>query len=65
MLDPDMVGPIVDYINHQKFVPSEEGEPPQPSYTKKGRSAVKLLRQVEEWHERLARDNRQPSGSWE
>ena len=65
MLDPDMVGPIVDYINHQKYVPTEEGEPPQPSYTMKGRSAVKLLRQVEDWHERLARDNRQPSGSWE
>ncbi len=65
MLDPDMVGPIVDYINHQKYVPTEEGEPPQPSYTMKGRSAVKLLRQVEEWHERLARDNRQPGGSWE
>ena len=65
MLDPDMVGPIVDYINHQKFVPTEEGEPPQPNYTMKGRSAVKLLRQVEEWHEHLARDNRQPGGSWE
>ncbi len=65
MLDPDMVGPIVDYINHQKYVPTEEGDPPQPNYTMKGRSAVKLLRQVEEWHERLARDNRQPGGSWE
>ncbi len=65
MLDPDMVGPIVDYINHQKFVPTEKGESPQPNYTMKGRSAVKLLRQVEEWHERLARDNRQPGGSWE
>lgn len=65
MLDPDVVGPIVDYINHQKFVPTEEGEPPQPNYTMKGRSAVKLLRQVEEWHERLARDNRQPAGQWE
>ena len=65
MLDPDMVGPIVDYINHQKFVPTEEGDPPQPNYTMKGRGAVKLLRQVEEWHERLARDNRQPGGSWE
>ena len=64
MLDPDMVGPVVDYINHQKFVPAEEGEPPQPNYTMKGRSAVKLLSQVEEWHERLARDNRQPGGSW-
>ena len=58
-------GPIVDYINHQKYVPTEEGNPPQPNYTMKGRSAVKLLHQVEEWHERLARDNRQPGGSWE
>ena len=65
MLDPDLVGPIVDYINHQKYVPTEEGERPQPNYTMKGRSAVKLLRQVDEWHECLARDNRQPAGSWE
>ncbi len=65
MLDPDLVGPIVDYINHQKYVSTQEGEPPQPNYTMKGRSAVKLLRQVDQWHERLARDNRQPGGSWE
>ncbi len=64
MLDPDRVGPIVDYIHQQKFVPTEEGEPPQPRYTMKGRSAVKLLRQVEAWHEHLSRDNRQPGGRW-
>lgn len=74
MLDPDMVGPIIDYIRQQKFVPSEivlpdgtmaMADPPQPDYTMKGRGAVKLLRQVDEWHERLARDNRQPGGTWE
>lgn len=64
MLDPDMVGPIVDYINHQKYVPTGEGGPPQPDYAMKGRSAVKLLRQVEEWHEQLARARRQPGGQW-
>ena len=73
MLEPGMVGPIVDYINHQKFVPGEvalpgggvvETEPPQPDYTMKGRSAVKLLGQVEEWHARLQRENRRPDGRW-
>ena len=64
MLDPDMFGPIVDYINHQKYVPTEEGGPPQPGYAMKGRSAVKLLRQVEEWHEQLAHARRQPGGQW-
>ena len=63
MLDPDMVGPIVDYINHQKYVPTEGGGP-QPGYAMKGRSAVKLLRQVEEWHEQLAHARRQPGGQW-
>ena len=42
MLEAEMVGPIVDYINHQKFVLREvtlpgggvaEAEPPQPDYT--------------------------------
>ena len=73
MLDPDMVGPIVDYIRHQRFEPGEktlpdgtieQTEPPQPNYKMKGRGAIKLLQQVELWHERLARDNRQPSGTW-
>jgi hypothetical protein len=31
----------------------------------KGRSAVKILRQVEEWHAQLQRENRQPEGRWE
>ena len=38
--------------------------PLQPNYTMKGRSAVKLLDQVAQWHDVLARENRQPSGSW-
>ena len=62
MLDPVDVGPIVDYLNNQRFVPQddfiEEGElgqagPPQPNLTMKGRTKRSLLRQVDEWHRRL------------
>ena len=61
-LDLVHVGPIVDYLNDQRFVPQdifiEEGElgqpgPPQPHLTMKGRTQRSLLRQVEEWHKRL------------
>jgi hypothetical protein len=61
-LDPVHVGPIVDYLNVQKFVPQEdfleEGElghpgPPQPNLTMKGRTKRSLLRQVEVWHKSL------------
>jgi hypothetical protein len=61
-LDPAHVGPIVDYLNVQRFVPQEdlidEGElrhhgPLQPNLAMKGRTRRSLLRQVEEWHKRL------------
>jgi len=57
------VGPVIDYLHHQKFVPVERqlpggeievGPPPQPAMTMKSRSVTKLLRQVEEWHVELA-----------
>ena len=61
-LDLVHIGPIVDYLNVQKFVPQEdsieEGElgqpgPPQPNLTMKGRTKRSLLRLVEEWHKSL------------
>jgi hypothetical protein len=61
-LDPIHIGPIVDYLNFQKFVPQEdfleEGDlgrpgPPQPNLTMKGRTKRSLLSQVEEWHKSL------------
>ena len=61
-LDSIHIGPIVDYLNSQKFVPQEdfleEGElgrpgPPQPNLTMKGRTKGSLLRLVEEWHKSL------------
>ena len=69
MLDPAHVGPIVDYIHHQKYVPQqvvlpggevEERPPAQPNFSMKSRSIPKLLRGVEEWHEELARQVREP-----
>ncbi len=74
MLDPEQVGPIVDYIHNQKYCPqevvgpggvAETRDPPQPNFAVKGRSMDKLLRQVEAWHRQLARDNRLPHRHWE
>lgn len=73
MLDPDQVGSIVDYIRHRKFEPEETalpggerrvGPPPQPNFSVKGRSVNKLLREVEAWHRRLARETRLPDRKW-
>jgi hypothetical protein len=73
MLDPDQVGPIVDYIRIQKFTPQEivepggvvrTADPPQPNFAIKGRSVDKLLRQVDTWHAQLARETRLPQNTW-
>jgi len=59
MLDPSLVGPIIDFIQAQKFEPTEVlqpgggvtlAEPAQPNFAIKGRSVDKLLQQMEEWH---------------
>ena len=64
MLDPAHVGPIVDFIHDQKYVLQqiarpgggfEQRPPAQPNFSLKSRSIPKLLRQVDEWHEALAR----------
>jgi hypothetical protein len=73
MLDPDQIGPIVDYIRNQKFAPQEialpgggvrRDGPAQPNFSVKGRSADKLLREVEAWHNQLARESRLPNRTW-
>lgn len=72
MLDRSHVGPIVDYIQHLKFKSGDtvivhgriERQPPaQPNFTMKGRTAEALLRQVERWHEILAKKD-QPRAEW-
>jgi hypothetical protein len=72
-LDLAQVGPVVDFLQHQKFEwkegVSQEGvfgklPPPRPDYTMKGRTVASILRQVEEWHKELGQDTHQPSLSW-
>lgn len=66
-LDPLHHGPIVDYLHHQKFVPSVvnpssrvRGQPrrsllvaAQPDLAMKGRTPDALLRAVDRWHREL------------
>ena len=72
MLDPAQAGPIVDYLHDQKFVRRDIRDangtwnrmpPAQPGLTMKGRTAVALVRLVEEWHRALASENR-PAREW-
>lgn len=72
-LDLSHVGPVVDFLLHQKFEWTEgvspEGvfgrlPPPRADYSVKGRSVASILRQVEEWHKELGRDAEQPCLSW-
>lgn len=63
MLDPVHVGPIVDYIWHQRFEPQlavADGDggdqrPPQPNFSMGGRTAASMLQAVENWHRLLGR----------
>lgn len=68
MLDPNGVGPIVDYLHAQRFEPgparavgddAQRDTPPppplQPNLTMKGRTAEGLLRQVDAWHRTIGR----------
>ena len=74
MLDPMQVGPIVDYIYNQKYVPQEiiepsggvvQGPPPHPRFSMKGRSGEKLVRLVEDWHGDLAAEAYVPFKEWQ
>ncbi|HEY1376017.1 MAG TPA: PcfJ domain-containing protein [Gemmataceae bacterium] len=72
MLDLAHVGPIIDYVEHQRFAPQdafaapgvvERRGPAQPNFTMKGRTPASLLRQVGAWHRALAKA-RQPKAEW-
>ena len=74
MLDPTWIGPIVDYMYNQKYVPQEtaypggrveQAPPPQPNFSMKSRSILKLLRQVDRWRENQALAATLPEGQWE
>ena len=74
MMDPSWAGPVVDYVHNMKYAPRrivgegggvEEAPPPKPGFTMKGRSATKLLRQVETWHGDLSRQNYVQFQTWQ
>ena len=58
MIDRKLIGPIIDFINFQKFDDSdtfEDGEvvtlpPPQPNFSLNNRNPNTLLTLVEKWH---------------
>ncbi|MEM8667218.1 MAG: PcfJ domain-containing protein [Planctomycetota bacterium] len=73
LLDRVHVGPIVDYIQYQRFVPEhiyvaaghrEETAPIQPNLSLRGRTPEVLLRRVDEWHRTLSNDNRHQVRQW-
>ncbi len=77
-LTPRHLGMIVDYLYHQKFVPSVPNPlsrqpdrarqplaiPAQPDLSMKGRTPASLLRAVEQWHRGLRSPIRGTSFEW-
>lgn len=79
MLDRVHVGPIIDYLHEQKFVPiphqnaaagaggearHEMAAPAQPNLSMKGRTADSLLRQVQRWHRALSKHQLRVRQNW-
>jgi len=77
MLDPNYVRPIVDYIYAQKYADQQVTHPdgrvetfpsPHPRFSMRGRSRIKLIRQVDRWRgydkqaQKAARNNWGGSG---
>jgi hypothetical protein len=66
-------GPIVDYLQHQKFgdpvrvLPADQPPqgPRQPNLCMKGRTDEAVLRAVRDWHRELTRSTRVAFSSWE
>ena len=76
MIDKKLIGPIIDFINFQKFDNSDsflDGEiiskpPPQPNFSFNNRNSNTLIRQVEKWHGKIGKSGKadlvlfEPSG---
>lgn len=71
-LNRALIGPIIDFIHNQRFVPQEVAiapgvmgrrEPPQPNFSVKGRTPASLQRLVGKWHQSL-REVKQPHAQW-
>jgi hypothetical protein len=72
-LDTSHYGPIVDFIQHQKYETQEvfvepgvveRQPPPHPGFTMRGRTADGLMRQVAAWHDQLGRELRAGPAQW-
>jgi len=55
-LSLERVGPIVNYIYHQKFLRDGDEDPPDPNFSMSSRSLPKLLNYVKRWEERWTRE---------
>ena len=73
MLDPRQIGPIIDYLQNQRFEPTEvevapgqwrQRPPRQPRLSMQGRTVNTLLRQVEAWHRGLGKLQGLPSDTY-
>ena len=73
MLDPAQVGPIIDYLQDQRFggeivCDAARGDMrhhiPQPNLTMKGRTPDSLLRQVQQWHQSLGKFHSHRNLEW-
>ena len=73
MLDVVHVGPIIDYIHHQRFARQERRnpdgrvdlvDPPEPGFTMKGRTPESLLRRVDAWHRALTKSTVKEPRKW-
>ncbi len=73
MLDTVHYGPIIDFLQHQRFEATQEfvapgviqrQPPPQANLSMKGRDPLALLRQVERWHRQLAHEFNDSSLDW-
>lgn len=73
MLDTAQYAPIVDYIYHQKFVPSVPTDSPdgprllpaQPNLSMKKRDVESTIRAMELWHKQTGRNRRTSDQYWQ
>lgn len=73
MIDPAQIGPIIDYLHHQRFVPAPPAlvdgvfvpqPPPHAWLSMKGRDPVALVAQVQAWHRGLMRRSKVGDFGW-
>jgi hypothetical protein len=65
MIDHSQIGPIVDYIQNQKYERGLNGAPPpHPNFCMKGRTVESLMTQMAGWHRELGY-NKKSFVQWE